>query len=187
MPTLTTAQIHAAADAITAAGGRPTMQAVRTHLGGGSYSTISPALASWRTQQQQAHAAAPVAGEPVPAQVAERATSLAGEIWSAALALADGRLAAERAALDQVRTDLEAERADALAAADAMATDLDAIKAQLAQQQQQHHQQQAEMDAARLEAARMAGQIAAQQAHIAAQQQQMAALLARMEPVPPSA
>jgi len=183
MPTLTTAQIHAAADALAAAGQKPTMQAVRTHLGGGSYSTISPALAEWRARQQQAQAAAPVAGEPVPQAVAERATSLASEIWSAALALADGRLAAERAALDQARTELESERADALAAADAMAADLDAVKAQLAQQQQHQQQQQADLDAARLEAARMAGQIAAQQAHIDAQQQQMAALLARLEPV----
>jgi len=184
---ITQSQIHAAADALAASGQQPTMQSVRQHLGSGSYSTIGPALQDWRAQRQQQAASAPVAGEPVPAQVAEQASALAAHVWAAALALADGRLAAERAALEQVRAEAEAERAEAVAAADALQAELDTLQAELAQarQQAQAEQQQAAqaleqaraaLDAARLEQARLAGQVEAEQ-------RQIAALLARLEPV----
>lgn len=39
--------IHAAADRIVARGEKPTQVAIRTELGGGSYSTISTAMRSW--------------------------------------------------------------------------------------------------------------------------------------------
>jgi len=184
---LTPAQIHAAADQIAAGGGHPTMQTVRAALGSGSYSTIGPALHDWRAQRQQQAAAAPVAGEPVPAQVAEQASALAAHTWAAALALADGRLAAERAALEQVRAEIEAERGEAAATADALQAALEQVQAELAQARQQHQAEQqqaaqvqeqvrAELEQARLAAARLAGQIEAEQ-------RQIAALLARLEPV----
>jgi len=184
---ITTSQIHAAADQIAAAGQQPTMQAVRQALGSGSYSTIGPALADWRTQRQQQQAAAPVAGEPVPGPVAERAADLAASIWAAALALADGRLAAERAALEQARAELEDERAEAVAAADGLQAELDALAAELERVRQQAQaereqaaqaqaQARAELEQARLDQARLAG-------HLEAQQQQIVALLARLEPV----
>ena len=40
-------QIYAAADAISAEGGNPTLAAVRAHMGGGSYTDISAAMQSW--------------------------------------------------------------------------------------------------------------------------------------------
>jgi len=184
---LTQDQIFAAADQVAAAGQQPTMQAVRQALGSGSYSTIGPVLHAWRTQRQQQQQQAPVAGEPVPGPVAAKAADLAAGIWAEALALADSRLQSERAALEQARIEIEGERAEAVATADALQSELEQVRADLeqARQQMQDEQQQvaqaqaqarADLDAARLDAARMAG-------HVEAQQQQIAALLARLEPV----
>ena len=44
---ISTAEIHAAADALAAQGKRPTLAAVRAALGGGSFSTIGEALKTW--------------------------------------------------------------------------------------------------------------------------------------------
>jgi len=184
---ITTSQIHAAADQIAAGGQQPTMQAVRQALGSGSYSTIGPALAEWRAQRQQQQASAPVAGEPVPGPVAEQASALAGHIWAAALALADGRLAAERAALEQARIEVESERAEAVATADGLQAELEQVQAELdrVRQQMQAEREQAEraqaqaraeLEQARLEQARLAGQIEAERA-------QIVALLGKLEPV----
>ena len=51
---LTVAQIHQAADEIDAEGQRPTLAAVRKRLGSGSFTTISEAMASWRTAKAAA-------------------------------------------------------------------------------------------------------------------------------------
>ena len=98
------------------------MSAVRTELGGGSFSTISPVLRAWKAAQ--AHDDEPVR-EPLPDRLHEAAIAGAGEIWRAALELADERLAAERAALDATRVELDDAVTEATATADELATQLE--------------------------------------------------------------
>ena len=45
-------EIWAAAQALADAGERPTLAAVRKVVGGGSFTTISEAMAEWRAQQE---------------------------------------------------------------------------------------------------------------------------------------
>ena len=87
------ARIVAAAEAVAGRGENPTLTAVRTELGGGSFSTISPVLRAWKAAQ--AHDDEPVR-EPLPDRLHEAAIAGAGEIWRAALELAGERLRKRR-------------------------------------------------------------------------------------------
>jgi hypothetical protein len=50
--TLTTQDIHATADTLAEQGVKPTLAEVRKALGGGSFTTISDAMKSWRQEQK---------------------------------------------------------------------------------------------------------------------------------------
>ena len=50
---LTTQDIHAAADRLQEQGIKPTLAEVRKALGGGSFTTISDAMQSWKREQQE--------------------------------------------------------------------------------------------------------------------------------------
>jgi chromosome segregation ATPase len=145
---ITTADVHAAADTILASGQQPTLAAVRTALGGGSFTTISEAMKSWKAAQQ---AAATPMREAAPAAVTERLEALAGDIWGIALGMANDRLAKERETLDAARKEIEAQRQEAAELADQVSADLEAARAQIAQQAQALKQ--AEAQAAQLVAA----------------------------------
>ena len=125
---VTREQILAAADAIAAEGQRPTLEAVRQRVGG-SYSTISPALAEWKAQQ--AARAQPVREAP-PAAIAERLEALGREVWAVALETATARLRAEREALEAARAELETERAEAVELADRQAAEIEALRSRMA-------------------------------------------------------
>lgn len=148
---ITTTDIHAAADKIAAEGQQPTLAAVRAALGGGSFTTISEAMKSWKAAQQAA--AVPVR-EAAPEAVAERAAALAAEVWGVAQAIAGERLAHEREALEAARKDLEQQQREAAELADQLAAELDAARAQIEQQAQALRQ--AEGQAAQLAAAQAA-------------------------------
>ncbi|GAA4344058.1 hypothetical protein GCM10023144_47450 [Pigmentiphaga soli] len=186
---VTKEQIFSAADELAAAGQKPTLEAIR-QITGGSYTTISPALNEWKARQ--ATAAQPLR-EPAPQAVADRLAEVGAEVWGIALELANARLASEREALDKARADLEADRAEATELADRLAAQVDdlrteldrahqdadqarqALAEQLAATQAERDQARQEAGKAREEAARLAGQL---QAH----QEQIAALLARINP-----
>lgn len=152
---ITTADIHAAADQITASGQQPTLAAVRAALGGGSFTTISEAMKSWKAAQQAA--AAPLR-EAAPAAVIERMSELAAEVWGVAIGMANDRLASEREALESTRQEMEQAQQEAAELADQLAADLDAARAQIEQQAQTLEQarQQAVQLAAAQEAAHTA-------------------------------
>lgn len=120
---LTREDIWEAADALDAAGKRPTLEAVRKVLGRGSYSTIQPALTEWKARQTAQGAAV---REPAPASLAERIKELGDEIWTSALDLANARLESERIALDAARVELDEARQEAAELADALTSELDA-------------------------------------------------------------
>ena len=122
-------QIHAVADELEAAGQKPTLAAVRRAVGGGSFTTISEAMGQWRAQRA-ARVAAPL-HDPAPQAVADRLQELGAEVWSVALGIANERLAAERAALDEMRVKLEAQQQEAAELADQLAAELEEVKHQL--------------------------------------------------------
>lgn len=128
---ITTAEIYSAADQIAATGQQPTLAAVRAALGGGSFTTISEAMKTWKAAQQAA--AAPIR-EAAPSAVTERMGELASEVWGVAIGLANDRLASEREALEVTRQQMEQQQQEAAELADQLASDLDAAQLQIEQQ-----------------------------------------------------
>lgn len=128
---ITTQDVHAAADKLQAEGQQPTLAAVRAALGGGSFTTISEAMKSWKAAQQAA--AAPIR-EAAPAAITDRMGELAAEVWTIAQGMANDRLQSEREALELTRQEMEQAQAEAAELADQLAADLDAARAQIEQQ-----------------------------------------------------
>ena len=120
-------EIWAAADALVEAGERPTLAAVRKAVGGGSFTTISEAMAEWRIRQVLAE---PVP-EPAPIAVSQHAAVLAAELWAQAQAIAHERLQDDRNTLEAAREDMARERDEAVELADLLAGELDLVRAEL--------------------------------------------------------
>ncbi|MDA8381565.1 MAG: DNA-binding protein [Betaproteobacteria bacterium] len=125
---ITAEQIWAAADALDAAGQSPTLAAVRKAVGGGSFTTISEAMAQWRASK--ADKSTPLR-EPAPPMVMERLAEVGAEIWAAALDLANARLNSEREALEVARAELEASRLEAAQLADQLTVEVEDAKTRL--------------------------------------------------------
>ena len=119
-------EIWAAADALVKAGERPTLAAVRKAVGGGSFTTISEAMAEWRARQ----AVAEPVREPAPVAVSQHAAVLVSELWAQAQAIAHERLQADREALEAAREEMARERAEAVELADLLAGELDLVRAE---------------------------------------------------------
>ena len=129
MASTTKDRIFAIAEELDAAGVNPTLAAVRKALGGGSFTTISEAMAEWRSRKEAKEA--PIR-EPAPQLVAERLAEFGAEIWAAALELANGRLASEREGLEVARSQLEAEKREAAELADQVTAELETLQARVA-------------------------------------------------------
>ncbi|MGY1424824.1 DNA-binding protein [Lysobacter sp. A289] len=109
---ITESDVHAAADALVAAGERPTIERIRAHLGTGSPNTVTRWLETWwqalgaRLQGHQARLAVPEAPETV--------ASLAADWWALALKHATGIArevhTADRAALQADQAALQLDR-----------------------------------------------------------------------------
>ena len=186
--------VVAAAEAVAARGENPTLTSVRTEFGGGSYSTISPVLRAWKATQ--ARDDEPVR-EPLPDRIHEAAIAGASEIWRAALELASERLAAERAALDATRIELDDAVTEATATADELATQLEQTQsaaqtaAETAARSEAELREALNAERSQRAAAEQQGAVAqalaeAHQAEIERGQTLHRELLARLEPVPDS-
>ncbi|WP_459203476.1 DNA-binding protein (plasmid) [Ralstonia pseudosolanacearum] len=131
-----------AAEQIASEGMRPTNETVRellakwTSTKGGSYATIGPVLRAWKARRKAAEAAEPVR-EAAPQAVLDKVQGWATDMWGVALELANGRLAAEREALDRARQELEAETAEALVLAEKREDERDEARRQAAEQIEQ--------------------------------------------------
>jgi len=125
---ISNAQISAAADELNAAGLRPTLVAVRALLGGGSFTTISPALAEWRASKS---APETPARNPLPPAIGERLASLGADMWASALQLANSRLDGERDAFECARAQMTAGRTEVAELADQLLSELDDFKTRL--------------------------------------------------------
>lgn len=145
---LTTELIHATADELHAQGIKPTQTNVRNALGGGSFTTISEALRTWRAEQETNAQLAEVV---IPAEVSERTEILTAQIWELAQSIANERLAKDREALAHKETlmnaelseyqsviaTLESEQTELLAQLDELTAVADDLRAKLAQSEQQ--------------------------------------------------
>jgi len=123
--TSTTARIFEIADELDAAGQNPTLASVRKALGGGSYTTISQAMNEWRAKK--AAKETPIR-EAAPQAIAELLEQVGMEVWAQALQLANGRLSAEREALEKARQEIEAQRQEAAELADQVSAELEAAR-----------------------------------------------------------
>ena len=97
---ITTQDIHATADKLRADGINPTLANIRSELGGGSFTTISEAMKSWRQEHEQQTQLKQVE---IPSSLNDRLQALGGEVWQTALDIADDRLAKEREALELIK------------------------------------------------------------------------------------
>ena len=123
--TSTTTRIFEIADELDAAGHNPTLASVRKALGGGSYTTISQAMTEWRARK--AAKETPVQ-EAAPQAITELLEQLGADIWTQALQICNGRLSAEREALENDRQGIEAQRQEAADLADQLSSELEAAR-----------------------------------------------------------
>ena len=107
---ITTQQIHAIADQLHEQGIKPTLAEVRKALGGGSFTTISEAMKSWRQDNQQE---AQLRQVELPSSIAERLQTLGADMWQTAIDIANDRLVKDREALESIKAKSQAETDEA--------------------------------------------------------------------------
>lgn len=95
MSNITEKKVFAAADALELEGKRVTVMNVRTKLGGGSYSTITPLVKQWREERAEKE----VLSASLPDELEDAVDDFARRLWLEASKIADARVvAAEKAA-----------------------------------------------------------------------------------------
>ena len=90
---ITAETVAAAADRLQGDGTNPTQSAVRTALGGGSFSTIGPLLQKWRDNQAEA---AELARVDLPDTLADAGSDLMSRVWKVATTAETVAAAADR-------------------------------------------------------------------------------------------
>ena len=125
---LTTQDIHATADTLAEQGIKPTLAEVRKALGGGSFTTISDAMKTWRQEQQTEQQLQQI---DLPSSIDERLKSLGAEMWQSAINIANDRLAAEREALAVAQAKTQAETDEAQEAVKTLEAEQAALLEQL--------------------------------------------------------
>src|SRR5690348_4485206 len=118
---ITQEQVNQAADAIIAAGERPTVEKIRQQLGTGSPNTVTRMLDTWRQGLSERLRQARLLPE-LPDEVGQAMTALWAQALQHALTHAQQELQAEREALQRATAALDArtsEQAIKLAAAEA--------------------------------------------------------------------
>lgn len=169
--------IWAAADELEAAGERPTQANIRRKLGGGSFTTISEAMKERRAQREAALAPR---REPAPERVVTASQEFAVIVWDAAQDVVNGRLAAERDALEAARQEFEAEQQQAAEFADQLSADLEAATATVQGLMAKLEQTERGVAEATARAERAEATAAERQSHIDSLKTEHAAELARM-------
>src|SRR5699024_6677084 len=117
---ITIQQIHATADQLQEQGIKPTLAEVRKALGGGSFTTISEAMKSWRQDNQEEEQLRQVE---LPSGIAERLQSLGADMWQTAIDIANDRLVKEREALESIKAKAQAETDEAQEAVKTLESD----------------------------------------------------------------
>ncbi|WP_252962740.1 DNA-binding protein [Psychrobacter sp. PSP] len=107
---LTIQQVHNTADQLQEQGIKPTLAEVRKALGGGSFTTISEAMKSWRQDNQEE---AQLRQVELPSGITERLQTLGADMWQTAVDIANDRLVKEREALESIKAKAQAETDEA--------------------------------------------------------------------------
>ena len=107
---ITREDIIKAAETLEKNGVNPTMAAVRDHLGGGSFATISPVLRGWKESRKVAQA---VVLE-MPGELKTVLDNLGAEFWGTASRLSNQKLATVQAEAETSVTAAEEERDEAI-------------------------------------------------------------------------
>ena len=121
MVTITAETVAAAADRLHGDGTNPTQSAVRTALGGGSFSTIGPLLHKWRDNQAEA---AELAKVDLPDTLADAGSDLMSRVWKVAIAEALAGHDALRKELIQAQVETEFARKETTDVAASLEADL---------------------------------------------------------------
>ena len=107
---LTIQQVHSTADQLQEQGIKPTLAEVRKALGGGSFTTISEAMKSWRQDNQEE---AQLRQVELPSGITERLQTLGADMWQTAVDIANDRLVKDREALESIKAKAQAETDEA--------------------------------------------------------------------------
>lgn len=154
-------KIFEAADALDAAGKKPTLSAVRKAIAGGSYTTISDTMQVWRARKA-AKENRPVAHPP--AAVTESLADLGSEIWTLAIEAANNQLISEREAFEEAKKVLETERQEAIELANEVTADLEATQSKLLASEQTEKRARTDLLAVQEQLASLAQRAAAAEA-----------------------
>ncbi|MBP2280200.1 chromosome segregation ATPase [Psychrobacter sp. PL19] len=107
---ITIEKIHKIADMLAEQDIQPTLAEVRKALGGGSFTTISEAMKSWRQDKQQEQKLQQV---DLPSNINDRLKLLGAEMWQSAVSIANERLVSEHKALAAAQEKSQAENNEA--------------------------------------------------------------------------
>ncbi len=144
---ITKQDVFNAAVAITARGGKPTLNDIRNELGGGSFSVISDAMTEWWSIQKASMIAiAASIREPAPEPVSSRLNEFADDVWEIALQLANERLQRERESLEQTKSEMELAKEEAVELADSLSADLEVAQNRIKHQAESASAAQEEID-----------------------------------------
>ena len=177
---ITKEQILEAIAKLEAEGKRPTMQGIRSLIGG-SYSTLGPVLNEWKAQKQQPEPAQDEpSGEPMPVAMAEKLEACGKEIWAEALRRAEERLEAERKELQKMREKMAAERDEAIALADDTAEENEGLREEVTKLKE-------ELEAVRKELVESQAEVTGLKGQNEGLREQFEALVAKIQPVQPVA
>lgn len=144
---ITREHVFDVADQLEQDGIVPTQLNVRERLGGGSFSTIQPALAEWRALRLERSAAV----EPMPENLLVLSKQMADAAWRLALTAAESILVTERNALRAANALIEQERADLGTWADGLGSELALAREKVLQGEKHLKAQVEETDALRMQ------------------------------------
>ena len=155
---LTTQQIHQKADELHEQGIKPTLANVRTALGGGSFTTISDAMQSWREEHKEEKQLQQV---DLPSGISERLQVLGADVWRTAIEIANDRLAKERDALEIIKAKAQQEVEEHKESVRTLEEEQAELLKQLDELTNKADQAEAELDSLKLENAELKGELKA--------------------------
>lgn len=175
---ITTQDIHATADQLKADGINPTLANIRAELGGGSFTTISEAMKSWRQEHEQQTQLKQVE---IPSHLNDRLQSLGGELWQTALDIADDRLNKEREALELIKNQSQQEVDEYAESVKLLEDENKDLLQQLDRESEKSEEATSQRDTALAETNELKLQLATLQGENTAQQKQIDTLTAERE------
>lgn len=126
---ITKEDVWRVASEIDREGGKPSALEIRRRLGTGSYTTITAALKDWKGNADDTLQADMAS---VPADVIDRLTQAAGDLYALALRAASDTFQTERTNWQSERDQLKADADNALLLADKVADEADSCRARVA-------------------------------------------------------